>query len=465
MTAGIASPLGWLSAPFLPDLSPGYLGALVIPVLDTFALAAGSMLIACAIGLPLGLIIATRAPGTRFLYEILIGLRAIPDLTLAILCVVIFGIGPAAGLMALAVFYTAMIGKVSADLFLSAEPGPLDALRATGAPRLAIAVFGLIPLKLGDLLTHGAYSFECAIRAAVIVGAVGAGGLGTELVGTLNTLDYRRTVTLILVLIVIMRLTDLAGWQARRTPRLVLLLIPAGLAALWIYRPHLIALGHAIATFGEMFPPRLSAEAVAHLPRLFGETLLIAGGGTLLGIALALPLGLASARNMMPRSVATLVRSGLEALRAVPEVVWGLVMVSLISVGPSAGIVALGLHSGGVLGKLYAESFENVRVAPVRAIEATGATGLAVACFAIIPLAWAPMTVHTLFRLEWNLRAATVVGMIGAGGIGGALYDAQQLFFYKEMMAYLLLTWVITSASDFLGRRTRHRLGCAYVPA
>ncbi|HUN48271.1 MAG TPA: ABC transporter permease subunit [Stellaceae bacterium] len=459
-----ASILGGFAA-FVPDLSPGYLLALLVPIVQTLGMAAGGMLIACLAGLPLGLVVATRAPGTRLLYQLLAGLRAIPDLTLAILCVVVFGIGPAAGLFALALFYTAMIGKVFADLFLAAERRPLDALRATGASRTAVALFGLIPLRLGDLITHGCYSLECAVRAAVIVGAVGGGGLGTELVGTLNTLDYRRAVTLVLVLILIMAGLDHLSWRVRRSPKLVLLLIPVGAAALWIYRPQLLAVEHALRTFGSMLPPRLPAEAVLALPRLLGETLLIAGAGTALGALAALPLGLASARNLAPPALVAATRAVLEALRAVPEVVWGLILVSLATVGPGAGIVALALHSAGVLGKLYAESFENVRPEALRAVEATGAPRLSVAGFALIPLAAGPIAVHSLFRLEWNLRAATVVGMIGAGGIGEALYEAQQLFFYQQMMAYVLITWIVVSAADALSQRTQLRLGCAYAPA
>jgi len=459
-----ASILGGFAA-FVPDLSPGYLAALLVPIAQTLGMAAGGMLIACLLGLPLGLVVATRAPGTRLLYQLLAGLRAIPDLTLAILCVVVFGIGPAAGLFALALFYTAMIGKVFADLFLAAERRPLDALRATGASRTAVALFGLIPLRLGDLITHGCYSLECAVRAAVIVGAVGGGGLGTELVGTLNAFDYRRAVTLVLVLILIMAGLDHLSWRVRRAPKLVLLLIPVGAAALWIYRPQLLAVEHALRTFGSMLPPRLPAEALLALPRLLGETLLIAGAGTALGALAALPLGLASARNLAPPALVAVTRAVLEALRAVPEVVWGLILVSLATVGPRAGIVALALHSAGVLGKLYAESFENVRPEALRAVEATGASRLSVAGFALVPLAAGPIAVHSLFRLEWNLRAATVVGMIGAGGIGEALYEAQQLFFYQQMMAYVLITWIVVSAADALSQRTQLRLGCATVPA
>ena len=153
------------------------------------------------------------------------------------------------------------------------------------------------------------------------------------------------------------------------------------------------------------------------------------------------------------------VRRALEALRALPEVVWGLILVTIVGVGPVAGIWALGLHSAGALGRLFSESFENVPPAPVDAIVSTGASRFAVATYGTLPLALGPLAVHGLFRLEWNTRQATVVGMIGAGGVGQALYEAQQLFFYQRMMAYLLITWLIVLIVDHLSQRTRMRLG------
>jgi phosphonate transport system permease protein len=209
----------------------------------------------------------------------------------------------------------------------------------------------------------------------------------------------------------------------------------------------------------------LALSAISQLPRLLMETVFIASAGTLFAAVLALPLALIAARNLVPMPIATVTRVLLETLRAVPEVIWGLVLVTVIGVGPKAGVVALGLHSAGVLGKLYAECCENVRRAPVQALEATGASPLAVACYAILPLASGPMAIHTLFRMEWNLRAATVLGMIGAGGIGQALYNAQQLFFYDQMMAYVLITWAIVMLSDALSDWTRHRLGWTLVMA
>ena len=90
---------------------------------------------------------------------------------------------------------------------------------------------------------------------------------------------------------------------------------------------------------------------------------------------------------------------------------------------------------------------------------ATGASGFSVAAYATVPQALGPLAVHSLFRLEWNSRQATVVGMIGAGGIGQALFQAQQLFFYRRMMAYLLITWFIVLAVDLISDRLRRRIG------
>jgi phosphonate transport system permease protein len=205
----------------------------------------------------------------------------------------------------------------------------------------------------------------------------------------------------------------------------------------------------------QMWPPHLAPEQVSGLPRLLGETLLIAFGGTALAVLLAYPLGLAAARNLAPVFVHVPARRFLELLRAIPEVVWGLLLVCLAVIGPQAGILALALHSTGVFGKLYAESIENVTTEPVMALAATGGPRMAVAGFGLLPLAFPPMAIHTLFRFEWNTRAATIVGMIGAGGIGSALYNAQQLFFYDQMLAYVLITCVLVIVIDLANSELR----------
>ena len=453
--SGLESAISLLRQFFPPDFSFSYLKAESMPLFETLEIAAGAIFLALIIGLLFSLIIGARLPGSRALYALLTSFRSIPDLTLAILCVVLVGLGPSAGILALTLFYSAAMGKIFADLFASADPGPIEALHATGATRSMIAFYGLLPLRLKDLLTYGGYEFESAIRASVIVGAVGAGGIGTELVGSLNMTDYHRVSTLIVMLVALIASIDLLVLYVRKRPGALLILAALGAIAAWHRWPHLMAVTHALQAFKTMVPPELPAEALRELPTLIGETLLIAFGGTLLAVICALPLAVAAARNISPVFISFPVRRVLEALRAVPEIVWGLILVGIAGLGPRIGILALGLHSAGSLGKLYAESLENVATEPVMAMASTGGSTLSIAGFAVLPLAFAPMTVHTLFRFEWNMRAATIVGMIGAGAIGGALFNAQQLFFYRQMMAYVLITWAMIMITDAANVRLR----------
>ncbi len=454
MMSGWESVLSQLRQFFPPDLSPAYLKALGLPLLETLEIAAAATFLAVLFGLVFSLYIGARLPGARLLYALLASLRAFPDLTLAIFCVIVLGLGTPAGVVALTIFYTAAMGKIFADLFATADLGPVEALQATGAGGVIVTLFGLLPLRMKDLLTYGAYEFESVIRAATIVGAVGAGGLGTELIGAVNLTEYRHVSAIVLLLVLVVAIVDRMAWLIRRHPKLLLLLIVGGAVSVWANRPDMLALSHAFVRFRSMLPPE-APEHLDRVPGLVGETLLMAFGGTLLAMVLALPIGVAAARNLSPVFIYFPARRFLEFLRAIPEVVWGLLLMGVAGLGPKIGILALGLHSAGTLGKLFAESLENVPPEPVMAITSTGGSRIAVISFAHLPLAFSPMVVHGLFRLEWNMRAATVVGMISAGGIGQALFDTQQLFHYKEMVWYLVVTWALVMLTDLINTRVR----------
>jgi phosphonate transport system permease protein len=453
------SPLALLAAFFPPDLRPSYLLALAPTVAETVGLAFGAMFLAFVVSLPLGVVAALNLRGARGLLAALGALRAIPDLTLAILCVVLFGVGPGAGLVALAVYYAAGVAKMFADLLRTAPQAPLQALRAAGASRLQTALFGLLPLKRDDLLAYGAYEFECALRASVIVGAVGGGGLGAELTGSLTAMDFPRVATQIIVLVILAAAFDALAARLRRKPGWLLVLAPLGLAAAVAYAPRLVSLGHAAQTFAEMWPPQMTREGWAALPQRMVETIWMAGAGTGGAVAAALVAGAAGARNLSPPWLAWPARRLMEVLRAIPEVVWGLLLIATAGVGPVAGAWALGLHSAGCLARLFADALENAPAAPQAAIAATGASRFKVFAFATGPLTIGPLAAHSLFRFEWNLRMATVLGVIGAGGVGQALYEAQQLFFYRQMLAYLLITVLLVAAVDRASEGLRRRYG------
>ncbi len=448
---------GLLLSFFPPVLTPSYLWALGGLVTETLGLSLGAMTVAFAISLPLSLAAGLRLRGSQTLLAALTAFRAIPDLTLAIFCVILFGIGTGAGLVALTLYYTAAVTKMFADILNTAPRRPLEALSSVGASRLQVAIVGLLPLKQADLLTYGAYEFESALRASIVIGAVGGGGLGSELVGSLAAFDFKRVTTQILALVLVVGVLDRATMWLRRHPRWLGAVIPVGLAAAAIYSPRLFALGHAAQVLSDMFPPEIATQGWAELPQRLWETIWMALAGTAGAIVFAALFAPAIARTIAPVWLAWPMRRLMELLRTIPEIVWGLLLIAVSGVGPTAGAVALGVHSTGSLARLFADALDNAPRQPQAAIAATGASPLMVGAFATAPLALGPLAAHALFRLEWNLRMATVLGLIGAGGIGQALYNAQQLFFYRQMVGYILITWALVAAVDAASSAVRRR--------
>lgn len=434
-------------------------------VLQTIEIAAAGMLLALLAGLLIGSWVGSGISGGRLLYSCLVALRSFPDIVLAIICVILFGVGAGPGIIAIALFYGAALGKIYADLLRAAPRGPVNALQATGAGRIVVTFFALLPLRANDLVSYGAYEFESAVRAAVIVGAVGGGGLGVELLGTINEFDYRRACSLLLLLILAVSLLDRFATEVKRRPIWVVLLAPLMAVALWHNWPSMLAWRHAAGVYGNMFPPTLPIEELRAVPLLIWQTMEMALLGTGFACVAALPLSLFASRTLSPAWLRIPTRRILEVLRSVPEVVWGLILVTASVLGPPAGIAALTLHCTGSLGRLFSESFDNVAQEPIRALSATGASRFTLALFGYIPMAAPTLAVHTLFRLEWNVRAAAVVGIIGAGGVGEVLYHSMQLFFYPRMLSYVLITGLLVAAVDLTSSVLRRalRLGEIYA--
>jgi phosphonate transport system permease protein len=135
-----------------------------------------------------------------------------------------------------------------------------------------------------------------------------------------------------------------------------------------------------------------------------------------------------------------------------------LIGVVTIGIGPLAGAFALTLHTAGVLGKLLAESFDVADRAPAEALVANGATGAAATLIALVPAAFGAMLAHVFYRLEWNVRASTALGMVGAGGLGQAIFNAQQLLFYRQLSTYVLVAIALVLIVDACSERVRGAL-------
>jgi phosphonate transport system permease protein len=178
--------------------------------------------------------------------------------------------------------------------------------------------------------------------------------------------------------------------------------------------------------------------------KMLGETLLISYVGTLTGAVFAFALNFFAAQNTSPGPwLRFVVRRLLEFARTVPGIVFALIFVIAFGLGPMAGVLAIAIHSTGALGKLFAEIVENADMKPVEGIRSTGASWLSCMRFAVVPQVTAGYASYALLRFEINVREASVMGFVGAGGIGQELVVAIRKFYYSDVSA-ILLTIVVT---------------------
>ncbi|HEY4664743.1 MAG TPA: phosphonate ABC transporter, permease protein PhnE [Comamonas sp.] len=198
------------------------------------------------------------------------------------------------------------------------------------------------------------------------------------------------------------------------------------------------------------------------LPRLWApaiETVQIAIWGTLLSVVLALPLSFIAASNLHSwHWLRRITRQFLNVVRSINELILALVFVSAVGLGPFPGVLALALHGMGMLGKFFAESIEEIDQGPLEALRSAGASQLQVIAFGVVPQAITAWIAVVLYRFEVNLRSATVLGMVGAGGLGFELVASLKLFQYQETATCIIVITAMVVLADLISNWLRSRI-------
>ena len=209
-----------------------------------------------------------------------------------------------------------------------------------------------------------------------------------------------------------------------------------------------------MATYAaEFFPPNFSQWRM-----YVGEmviTLQIALWGTALAVVTAVPMALMASANLVPWWIYQPTRRLMDATRAINEMVFAMLFVVAVGLGPFAGVLALWIHTTGVLAKLFSEAVEAIDPQPVEGIRSTGASALHEIVYGVIPQVMPLWISFTLYRLESNVRSASVVGMVGAGGIGVVLWEIIRGFQYAETCAVMIIIIVTVTAIDLVSARIR----------
>ena len=214
--------------------------------------------------------------------------------------------------------------------------------------------------------------------------------------------------------------------------------------------------GNMAAYAADFFPPNFRDWRM-YLNEML-VTVQIALWGTFLAIVCAVPLGLLSSANIVPAWIYQPTRRLMDACRAINEMVFAMLFIVAVGLGPFAGVLALWVHTTGVLAKLFAEAVEAIDPRPVEGVRATGANALEEVVYGVIPQVLPWWTSFALYRFESNVRSASVVGIVGAGGIGTVLWEIIRSFQYAETCAVMIIIVAFVVVIDLLSARIRKAL-------
>jgi phosphonate transport system permease protein len=352
-----------------------------------------------------------------------------------------------------------MLGKVYAEILESGDTHATQTLLRNGSSRLQAFLYGLLPQNAAELTSYTVYRWECAIRSSVVLGFVGAGGLGQQLDNSMKMFHGGEVLTMLAVFVALVALADAVSASLRRAPTRAgpghrwnagaiaaagaLLLAAVSFATLGLQWAQFFSL-EALRSMGrfvaEFFPPDLATAFLLKVWMGTWETLAMSALGTLLaalaGLALALP-----ASRLHEADAAR----GRGATRLL---------------GPFAGTLALAAHTTGVLGRLFAEAIENAPSGPGDALRAQGVGNLRVFLYATLPQVLPQLMSYTLYRWENNIRAAAVLGVVGAGGLGQLLAFHMGLFHMGKtatILGAMLLLVALVDLASLLARRALTR--------
>ncbi|MBD3881007.1 ABC transporter permease subunit [Phormidium tenue FACHB-886] len=511
------------AASLQPDLSPEFLRLVLSAALTTLAYAVCGTALSVALGLVGGLLaseawwsavwrrsrpgwVGGTVAGVRLALAVP---RSIHEMIWGLFFVNIFGLDPLVAVLAITLPYGAIVAKIFSEILDETPRQPLESLLNSGVAPLTAFCYSLIPQAFLDLLSYTFYRFECAIRSAAVLGIIGAGGLGYEILLSLQSLRYAQLWTLFYSLFLLNGLVDWgSAWlrqrlgspsrielnfrhrsakamprpSIRRDPLLALVgvgivaLIPASFwyiqadfSKLWAARTLTLLTDVGRSTF----PIALNAAQLRQLVDLSLQTLamsvlaiaIAAVGGMLLSFPAAhnffLPGGLLMAQRQRAIgkvgawALLLVSRALLLMGRAIPAPIWALVALFVLFPGILPGAIALGVHNLGIVGRLMAEVTENLDQRPLAALKAQGVPAPLIFLYGVLPLTLTRFLAYVLYRWEVCMRETVIVGLVGAGGLGRVLTEQLSSFDYGGILVTLGCFGVLTFGVDWLSGSAR----------
>ncbi|WP_288801507.1 phosphonate ABC transporter, permease protein PhnE [uncultured Corynebacterium sp.] len=482
------------------------LGELISMVAETLAIVILATVLAVVVSLPIS-VAAAKATSRGNLSRgtartVIVLARAIPDLVLAIFFLRVFGLGAAAGIIAMGLHSIGMVAKLYADAIEELDDKPREAIEAVGGSRRQQIISAIPQALLPQIIATALHRFDINLRTSVLLGYVGVGGIGLAISESLRVLNYKRGMALALIVLALCIVTELLSgtirhallrgssasssaskmwvdrmWERRGSREPASSISDAPLTPPWdmdrlrrfasaaligviilasLYKVDLdpsalwngvAQLPHALDLF---FPPSDGGIAESLFEQLLA-TIQIALAATFLGAILAIPIGVFAARNVVSRpAVHNFFRFVIVIVRGIPELILAIVFVVVTGLGGVAGTLALALGAVGLLSKLIADSLEETDVRVQEAVRAAGASEPQVFFSATVRQAAPAFVAHIMYLLDTNFRSATLLGVVGAGGIGFQLLNAARVNQFDVVTYILILMLVVVLAIEAL---------------
>ncbi|MCS3444050.1 phosphonate ABC transporter, permease protein PhnE [Microbacterium phyllosphaerae] len=426
--------------------------------------------------------------------------RALPDVVLAMAFVLMFSLGTLPGILAIGIHSIGMISKMFADAIEQIDEGPRLAIRAAGGSKMQEFASGILPQVLPSWVATVLHRNDINLRGSVVLGYVGVAGLGLEMSYAFKALNYGKGLGIALVIFLLCVAMEvissmvrgaMLGQQKQTRSWIDRLIHPrlgdrvsdsATTSPAWAASPQaavrrpwtaervrnttgvviavLVVIGSVIVsqinwmdffTFwgklpdvaAKFWPPSFGSYEASAMIAAMRDTVAIALAATVLTLVPSLVLGSLAASNVAPSSGARgAARFLLVGIRGIPELILAIVLVVITGLGAQAGVIALAIGGIGLLGKLIADSFEEVDRGPERALRAVGASRLQTYASATVPQGMQALIGHSFYMLDTNIRAATILGIVGGGGVGYYLLNASQGSRYETVTAIVLMILV-----------------------
>lgn len=467
-----------------PTLSGDLLWIGLKAAIDTVAYATLGLAIAVIFGLLLAVPASEIFSEKKFnvARKLLMALRSIHELLWGLFLVASFGIVPITGVLALAIPYTGMVGKVFSDIMRDSARQPVLALRQSGASRFQQLLYGVLPQCKNAMFSYIFYRYECAIRSSAVLSFIGLGGIGYQIHLSLQDLDYNDAWLLVYVLVMLVYGIDYLSKRMRHAleagRRHLVFRVTTGIT--------LVATLYLIFFRALSIAPLMSTKnmsyMMAFIKGLFGigeaqpffkdlllwreilwlgvETLqmsLLAIGLATLVMLITLPFShkrfLRGRFLFGKRFLYRIIHAVFVITRTVPEIIWAMILIFIFKPGIVPGAIALAIHNYGILGKLCSDVMEDYDERPTLALRSAGASTFGTLLYATIPAVFNRLTGYVLYRFENIVRASIVVGFVGAGGLGQAFRLSMSYFQYSKVLMLMVVYGLLIYLADRLSGR------------